>query len=138
MRHEIRETKRGIAGRRFRGIKAWQRSDDLIALVYEATQHFPREERYGLTSQIRKAAVSVAANIAEGSARRSRPEYLQFLSMAKGSLTELSYYVHLSRRLGFLNGATADELEQRCDEASRVLYGLTRAVAQEAEAAAHV
>ena len=121
-----------MAGRRFRSIKAWQKTDDLAALVYELTQAFPREELYGLTSQMRRAAVSAAANIAEGSARRSRQEYLQFLSVARGSLTELSYYGHLAQRLGLLVDSAADKLNERCDEAARVLYGLTRAVTQEA------
>ena len=63
-------------GRRFKGITAWQKADDLVALIYRATRAFPREEQYGLTSQMRRAAISVAANIVEGSARRSKQDRL--------------------------------------------------------------
>ena len=124
------ETQR--SGRRFRAIKAWQRADELVALVYQATRTFPRNEQYGLTAQMRRAAVSVAANIVEGSARRSRPEYLQFLSMAKASLEELSYYVHLTVRLGYLSEAQFHELDGKCEETARTLYGLIQSVSTEA------
>ena len=88
---------------------------------------------------MRRAAVSVAANIVEGSSRRSRQEYLQFLSMAKASLNELSYYIHLSRKLTYLDEHQSDELDDLSEETARTLYGLIQAVSKErAEEIAHV
>ena len=114
--------------RRFHNIRAWQLADDLAFDVYEATRAYPSEERYGVVSQMRRASVSVAANIAEGSGRSSAREYLQFLAIAKGSLAEVRYYLHLSRRLRYLEETQHRQLDQLCDEASRVLYGLMCAV----------
>ena len=134
MRQETRdrrlETKQG-GGRRFRSIKAWQLADGLVAAVYQVTRGFPKDELYGLTSQMRRAAVSVAANIVEGASRRSRQEYLQFLSIAKASLNELSYYIHLSRRLTYLPEPRATELDDLCEETARTLYGLIQAVSKD-------
>jgi len=123
------ETKR--SGRRFRAIKAWQHADALVASVYQATRTFPKDEQYGLTSQMRRAAVSVAANIVEGSARRSRQEYAHFLSIAKASLDELSYYLHLSQRLEYLSEPQFCRLDNMCEEAARTLYGLIQVVSKE-------
>ena len=125
-----RQESQGI-GRRFRSIKAWQRADDLVARVYEATRAFPNEERYGLTSQMRRSAVSVAANIVEGASRRSRQEYLQFLFVAKASLNELSYYVCLARRLAYVMEPPFNELNELCEETARTLYGLIQSVSKE-------
>lgn len=125
------ETKDRPTGRRFRSIKAWQRADELVALTYEATRVFPRDEQYGLTSQMRRAAVSVPANIVEGASRRSRQEYLQFLSVAKASLNELSYYIHLAGRLKYLHGTVLEQLDSACEETARVLYGLMQSVSRE-------
>ena len=124
---------RPLAVRRFRSIKAWQRADDLVADVYRVTPMFPKAEQYGLTSQMRRAAVSVAANIVEGSSRRSHREYLQFLSIAKGSLSELSYYIHLSGRLGYLPTPEVHRLDDEAEETARTLYGLMQSVAKETE-----
>ena len=88
--------------RDYRRIKAWQLADDLAVAVYVATESFPGYERYRLVDQMRRAAVSVAANIAEGSARDSQRDYLHFLTMARSSLSELGYYIHLAHRLDFL------------------------------------
>lgn len=90
-------------GRNFRTIRAWELADDLAVALYHATQGFPREEIYGLVSQIRRAAVSVAANIAEGSARKTRKDFMHFLNIAQASLVEVEYYIHLSERLGYLS-----------------------------------
>ena len=80
--------------RDFTKIRAWQLSDDLTVEVYKTTKNFPREEVYGLSSQLRRAASSVPANIAEGANRSSKKEYLQFLSVASGSLAEARYFLH--------------------------------------------
>ena len=92
-------------------IEAWKLADDLTVLIYGMTTSFPREEVYGLTSQLRRAASSVPANIAEGSARGTRKDYLHFLYIARASLTEAHYFVHLSQRLGYHSDTTHAELE---------------------------
>lgn len=84
-------------------IEAWMKADDLVIAVYELTRKFPKEELYGLTAQLRRAAYSVPANIAEGSARESKRDYLHFLYIARGSLTEVQYFAHLAYRLGYLS-----------------------------------
>ena len=111
-----------------RSIKAWQLADDLAVHVYETTAAFPREERYDLVSQMRRAAISVAANIVEGTARESKKEYLQFLFRARGSLAELGYYFHLSQRLQLLAQGQFNALDCQRDEAARVLHGLIQLV----------
>ena len=85
-----------------RKLRAFELADQLVIEVYRATRCFPREEMYGLTSQMRRAAVSVAANIVEGCARESLKEYANFLNLAFGSLRELGYYLGLSVKLGFI------------------------------------
>jgi len=120
-------------GKNFRTIKAWQFADDLAAAVYEMTSSFPADERYGLNSQMRRAAVSVAANIAEGANRASHREYVQFLSIAKGSLAELEYYLHFSKRLNYCNGNTHQQLLAQHRHAARTLEGLIRSIRQRHE-----
>jgi len=87
--------------RDFKNIKAWQHADDLAVMVYQKTKDFPREELYGLTSQLRRAAVSTPTNIAEGAGREHKREYLHFLYISRGSLGETRYLLHLSNRLGY-------------------------------------
>src|SRR6266566_3184515 len=83
-------------------IEAWKLADDLTVAIYERTRLFPREEIYGWTSQLRRAAYSVPANIVEGSSREGKRDYLHFLYIARGSLSEAQYFIHLARRLGYL------------------------------------
>ncbi len=109
------------AMRDHRKLKAF---DALVVSIYEKTRVFPRDELFGLTSQMRRAAVSVVANIVEGSARDSEAEYLHFLNMAFGSLREVGYYIDLASRLGYLPADVADDLNARYDETARVLSGL--------------
>ena len=97
-------------------------------LVHPATTRFPKEELFGLTSQIRRAAVSVPSNIVEGCARDSEAEYLRFLNIAFGSLRELHYQLHLSKRLGFLGNEDLSSLEPQVVETEKVLNGLIRAL----------
>ena len=118
--------------RDFHNILAWQKSDDLTVAIYEATRCFPKEEVYALTSQIRRAAYSVPANIAEGASRNSQKDYLHFLFIARGSLAETTYFLHLSRRLGYLSDELHSRLAGQADEASRILTGLIGAVEMEA------
>ncbi len=105
-------------------IKAWQLADELALLVYKATKEFPKREIWGLTSQMRRAAVSVPANIVEGSARRNRKEYLQFLYIAMSSLAELSYYIKFTKELGYLDTNRYEELWGKIQEGLRTLQGL--------------
>lgn len=115
-------------GRDFRKIVAWQKADDLVVEVYHATRFFPREERYGLTAQIREAAVSVAGNIAEGSGRRTLKDFRSFLYNAQGSLSEVEYYLHLAHRLGYLDDANYTRLEEQRAEVGRVLAGFIASI----------
>ena len=105
-------------------IKAWQLADELALLVYKATKEFPKSEVWGLTSQMRRAAVSVPANIVEGSARRNRNEYLQFLYIAMSSLAELNYYVRFTKEIGYLGADRYEELWIKSQESLGTLQGL--------------
>jgi four helix bundle protein len=112
-------------------IEAWRLADDLTVAVYLATQLFPREEIYGVTSQLRRASCSVPANIVEGSARESRKDYLHFLYISRGSLSETQYFIHLSRRLGYLSKADAERLIGQTRQTFACLHGLIKAVERE-------
>ena len=115
---------------RFTELKVWQRAHALVQEVYRRTQALPTEERYGLTSQLRRAATSVASNIAEGSKRHTNPDYARFLNIAEGSITEVEYLFILSRDLGYLAAETADPLIAEAQEISRMLYALRSKVEQ--------
>ncbi len=112
-------------------IKAWALADDLTVAIYKETKAFPKDEMYALTSQIRRAAYSVPANITEGASRSSHKDYLHFLYIARGSLHETHYFVHLSSRLGYFDSDTKERLTAQAEEVSRTLTGLIRAVEKE-------
>jgi four helix bundle protein len=112
----------------YRELKVWQVAMDLAEQSYLATREFPREEQFGLTSQIRRAAASIPANIAEGQGRGSTKEFLHHLSIARGSLMELKTHLLLSQRVGLLNQALLDRLLTMADEISRMLSGLREAL----------
>ena len=114
--------------RDFKNIKAWQFADKLITNIYKLTKDFPKEEVYGITSQLRRAAVSVPANIAEGATRNSDKEYVQFLYIAKSSLAEVEYLLHLSHNLAYLQDTNYNELDGLRVECAKTLYGLITAV----------
>jgi four helix bundle protein len=105
-------------------LRAFELADEVALSVYRVTAEFPKEELYGITSQIRRAAVSVPSNIVEGCARSTQTEYLRFLTIAFGSLRELRYQLNLSCRLGYLDGADFTPLEQKIIETEKVLNGL--------------
>ena len=113
--------------RSYKDLRVWQRSMDLMVSCYRLTKQFPREERYGLSSQLQRASLSVPANIAEGNGRRHRKEYLHHLSIAKGSLNEVETLLLAAARLGYLKGGSEPLLEM-VDEASRRLVALMRAL----------
>ena len=109
-------------------LRAFELADQLALLVYKNTASFPKEEMFGLTSQLRRAAVSAASNIVEGSARSSEAEYLHFLDMAYGSAREVEYQIGLSHRLGFLSTPGHAQLQPMATETAKVLNGLIRAL----------
>ena len=110
----------------YKELLVWQKGMVLARLVYRLTVRFPREEKFGLTSQIRRAAVSVPSNIAEGQARQSTKEFLQFLSHAEGSLAELETQILLSVELGFVWQEDVKEILAKIDELQKMLVGLKR------------
>ena len=112
--------------RDYRKLKAFELADALVLLVYAASRRFPKEELFGLTSQIRRAAVSIPSNIVEGCARNTEKDYLHFLDVAYGSLKELTYQISLAKRLDYLENA--DELENKAEETAKVLSGLINAL----------
>ncbi len=107
-------------------LNAWSKGMELVQLVYEATRAFPATERYGLTGQIRRAAVSIVANLAEGSARHYPREYLHFVQIAAGSASELDTLLEVSNRTGLLDQNTWRMLDVRLAEVDRLLFGLRR------------
>lgn len=109
---------------RFTDLKVWQRSHALVLAIYRATASFPSDERFGITSQLRRAAVSVPTNIAEGSKRQGRLDYARFLNIAEGSLGETQYLLMLARDLGYLPQDVAAPLLGEADEIARMLHTL--------------
>ena len=112
----------------YQDLEAWQSAMTLVVEIYRNTANFPREEMFGLTSQLRRAAVSVASNIAEGKGRFSDRELSQFLSVARGSVFEIETQLAIALALEFLTAAQAQQLEDRCGEVGRLLNGLIKAV----------
>ena len=119
-------------------IEAWRLADDLTVAIYQCTRSFPKEELYGMTSQIRRAACSVPANIVEGSARETKKDYLHFLYIARGSLAETQYFVHLACRLGYLAEVDAEKSTAQSRQTFAWLHGLIKAVEKEAGTVAKV
>ncbi len=115
-------------GQGFRDLVAWQKAYELALKIYDLTKKFPSDERYGLTSQARRASISISANIAEGYERKHRREYIQFLMIAKGSLGEVETYLLFSRDLGYVNAVEYEQLELKRKELSKVLNGLIRSL----------
>jgi four helix bundle protein len=113
-------------------IEAWKLADDLTVEIYRQTRSFPNDEVYALTSQLRRASYSVPANIVEGSSRDSKKDYLHFLYIARGSLSEVQYFIHLARRLGYLPSEQADALHSQTKQAFGCLHALIQAVEREA------
>ena len=109
-------------------LRAYELADEVTLLVYRVTQKFPKDEIYGLTSQMRRAAVSVPSNIVEGCARESEIEYLRFLEIAFGSLRELHYQQGLSMRLGYSEALEHSACEAKVIETEKVLSGLIRSI----------
>ena len=116
--------------RSYRDLVVSGRAVDLVAEVYRLSAGFPREEQFGLTAQVRRASVSVAANIAEGSGRATSPDLMNFMSIARGSLKEAESMVFVAQRLGFASAADCIEAERLADETSRMLAALRVSIAK--------
>ena len=109
---------------------AWQKSMDLVVLIYDLTKSFPAEEKFGLVSQMRRAAVSAPSNISEGAADRSPLQFINFLSNAIGSLNELETQLEVSFRVGYLNESTFKKAQFLTDECLKTTFGLKRSIEQ--------
>ncbi len=114
-----------MASKNYRDLIAWQKAMELVELVYSETKKFPREEVYALTSQLRRAAVSVPSNIAEGQGRTSSREFLNFLSMAYGSLREIETQIIIAERLGYMSEGKARSILELSGEVGRLINGLS-------------
>jgi four helix bundle protein len=118
----------------YRDLDAWKQGMELVTDAYKLTASFPKTELYGLTNQLRRAAVSIPANVAEGHSRRSTKAYLNHVSVAIGSQAELETHIEISRRLGFLTPDDSVRLAAVASSLGRLLYGLHRALARKVPA----
>ncbi len=114
----------------YQDLRVWQEAMDLVEAIYQMTEQMPTAEKYGMTQQMRRAAVSIPANIAEGHGSSHRKVYLNHLSIAKGSLMELETYLILTRRLKLLKGENVQTIPNRLQRVGRQLSGLIRALKQ--------
>ena len=107
---------------------AWQKSMELVVLIYELSKRFPKEEAYGLTSQLRRAAVSVPSNISEGAAGRSAEQFKNYLAIAIGSLNEISTQLEIALRVGYLDELSCNRAQNLVDECLAITYGLKKTI----------
>ncbi len=114
-----------------RKLRAFELVDSLVLSIYSATKTFPNDEQFGLTSQLRRAAVSIVSNIVEGCARTSHVDYIRFLDMAFGSVREVEYRISIAARLGYLSADLASELARQAGETAKVLASLMRTLRAE-------
>jgi four helix bundle protein len=112
----------------YRDLEVWQMAMDLVVVCYEITKGFPKSEIHGLSSQLQRAVVSIAANIAEGRARRHRKEFLYHLSVAYGSLAEIETHVLIAERLKYISGNELDRVLDKTAGVGRMLNGLRRSL----------
>ncbi len=112
----------------YRDLIAWQKAYKFTIEVYKATKNFPKEELFGLTSQMRRAVASIPANLAEGSMRQSNREYKQYIHIAKGSMAEMEVWIQLSHDLGYINDIQHKELNELCTEVGKLLSGLLKSI----------
>ena len=117
-----------MASRSFKDLECWQRAHEFVLAVYQTTKTFPDDERYGLTSQFRRAAVSIAANICEGYRKLTDADKLRFLNIAQGSLEECRYYIVLSRDISYIGVETFERLEFILNGVSWKLNGYAEAI----------
>ena len=115
----------------YKKLNVYIKADDLVLLVYKLTKKFPKDELFGLISQMRRCAISVAANIVEGSSRQHRKDYLNFLYISKGSLAETEYLLTVAKRLNHISDVRYQMIWPLAQEAARTLTGLIQSVSQE-------
>ncbi|MCG8583282.1 MAG: four helix bundle protein [Pirellulales bacterium] len=115
----------------FTKLAVWEKSHHLTLAVYEKTSCFPNSERYGITSQLRRASASIPANVAEGCGRAGGADFVRFLNIAMGSASEVSYHLMLARDLEMLEAQDYDDLAGRIDEIKRMLFGLIKKLKSE-------
>ncbi|ADE12746.1 four helix bundle protein [Sideroxydans lithotrophicus] len=118
---------------KYSDLVVWQKAMDLVTSIYKITAVFPNDERFGLTSQIRRAAVSVPSNIAEGHGRKATGAYLNHISIALGSVMELETQLQIALRLNFVDSDTCIVLLSQTDEIGRMLGGLKKSIANQVE-----
>lgn len=109
-------------------LDVWKRSIDMVQEIYQLTKTFPKIEEYGLTNQMRRAAISVPANISEGAARQTKKEFIQFLHMAQGSLSELDTHIEIALRLVYCKEASLYELSALLNDIDKMLTGLIKSL----------
>lgn len=119
-----------MSGQNYRNLIAWQKAMDLVEEVYRLSALFPPDELYGLTSQIRRAVVSIPSNIAEGQGRNSTNEFHRFLNIAHGSLRELETQLAIAVRLNYVPGESIHSADELCQEAGRLINGLLKSLRQ--------
>ena len=117
-----------MASKSFREVKAWQKAHDFVLAFYDTKKMFPEDEKYALIPQFQRAAVSIAANIAEGYKKLSKADKLRFFNIAQGSLEECRYYIILSHDVGYYADAVANDMWSKLEEASTVLNAYCKAV----------
>ena len=122
-----------MASKSYKDLEVWQKAMDLVIECYQFTQNFLKSEVYGLTNQLQRAAVSVPANIAEGQGRQYDTEFIQFLYIASGSLTELETHIQIALRLGYISSDNANRLLSKAAEVGRLLNGLLRFLRSKAQ-----
>ena len=113
-----------------RKLLVWQKAMEFVIDIYKLTAKFPKHEEYGLTSQMRRTAVSIPSNLAEGAARKGRKEFNQFLNIAQGSLSELDTQLELGKLLGYIDVETYNNAISKMTEISKMLYGLANTLKQ--------
>lgn len=109
-------------------LEVWKKSVELAKEVYETTKGFPRDEIFRLTSQMKRASVSISSNIAEGAARKGQQEFVQFLCIVIGSASELDTQIEIAKAIGMGDAATLNNLQQRTDTVKAMLYGLAKSI----------
>jgi len=119
--------------RNYRDLQTWNKAHNLTLELYKLSRHFPKEEIYGLTSQLRRAASSIGANLAEGCGRQSNPKFARFVRISMGSASELDYHLLLSRDLGFIENTTYDRVSKGLTEVRKMLASLLSTVEMEAQ-----
>src|SRR4051812_30166893 len=132
--HERRSIQSGMGN--YRQLSVWKQAHGLVLNVYQSTKGFPDRERFGLTAQLRRAAISVVSNIAEGSGRQGDWEHVRFLRIARGSVCEMECQLLLARDVGYLEASTWRLLDKDCQDLSRMLNALIRSLHKTAHSAA--